>query len=575
MTTISLGILTKNSGAQLEPLLEQCKPYAHEIIIIDGFSTDNTRDIAQQYGAKIYMQPFNGSFAQLRNLILDLSTAEYVLFLDADETLEDVASVFNKTYTEAVYALPRHNFIDYVDMPELYPDYQSRLIKVSSNVRYENDIHEIINVKPIVLSTHIIHDKQTEFGIKYEPLHSALKYKNNRWIEYTDVMTNEYTYGAYNAEYFQNGDVARWFSSDARIVFDLHTPEASELEIRISTFGEYETVDLSLYTFSENPKITEELIGKLDGIRAAGVYHIPLTDSVIQLPARVKLVITGNNRIKNIGDERDLCIFVDYIALTSNYVSGILKLPWDESKKFIMHGFSYDVAIMACVRASGWWETDNLAWMHKLIQSDDVCLDIGANIGALTIPMAALCNKVYAFEAGFEIYGMLKSNLIANQIENVEPLYLAISNKKDIVYFHHNKNNVGGSYVTPIADKYATSAVQAVRLDTWAKENLKRLDFIKCDIEGFEVKFMRGAKQTLKKYKPTMLIEFNPIAYSNNSKDDTIEDLWKELTSIYDYIYVIEGADTLRRVNTIEEACQRIDGTTRTLEDLLCSASEI
>ena len=40
-------------------------------------------------------------------------------------------------------------------------------------------------------------------------------------------------------------------------------------------------------------------------------------------------------------------------------------------------------------------------------------------------------------------------------------------------------------------------------------------------------------------------------------------------------IYVIEGADTLRRVNTIEEACQRIDGTTRTLEDLLCSASEI
>ena len=86
---------------------------------------------------------------------------------------------------------------------------------------------------------------------------------------------------------------------------------------------------------------------------------------------------------------------------------------------------------------------------------------------------------------------------------------------------------------------------------------------------------MKGAKQTLKKYKPMLLIEFNPIAYKNNSKDDTIEDLWKELTSIYDYIYVIEGPDTLRRVNTLEEACQRIDGTKRTLEDLLCSTSEI
>jgi FkbM family methyltransferase len=90
--------------------------------------------------------------------------------------------------------------------------------------------------------------------------------------------------------------------------------------------------------------------------------------------------------------------------------------------------------------------------MYKLIQSDFVCLDIGANIGSLTIPMAALCNKVFAFEAGFEIFGMLKTNVISNNIDNIEPLYLAISNKKDIVYFHHNRGNVGGSYVTSDSD---------------------------------------------------------------------------------------------------------------------------
>ena len=66
-----------------------------------------------------------------------------------------------------------------------------------------------------------------------------------------------------------------------------------------------------------------------------------------------------------------------------------------------------------------------------------------------------------------------------------------------------------------------------------------------------------------------------PIGWEIIDKDDTIEDLWKELTSIYEYIYVIEGPDTLRRVNTIEQACERIDGKNRTLEDLLCSASEI
>lgn len=569
MTSITLGVLTKNAGAQLEPLLEQCANYANEIIIIDDFSTDNTIDIATKYGAKIYRQSFNGSFADLRNSILDLATSDYVLFLDADETLEDVESVFKKNYTENVYAFPRHNFIDYEDIADAYPDYQSRLIKVSSNVRYHKDIHEEISGKPIVLSTHIIHDKHTPSTIRYEPLQSALKYKNARWIEYVDVMSNAECIGVYDAEYFQNGDVARWFSGDAQIMFDIHTPEATELEVKISTFGEYESVDMALYTFKN------ELIGEINNIRSAGLYHIPLSDKSAELPAHVKLVITGNNHVKDIDSNRDLSIFVDYVVLTCDYVSGILKLPWDESNKFLMRGFVYDSAIMACISASGWWETDNLAWMKKLIKPLDVCLDIGANIGSLTIPMSTLCNKVYAFEAGKEIYGMLKSNILANNIKNVDPLYLAISNKKELVYFHHNKGNVGGSYVTNNTDSYVTSEVQAIRIDTWAKSNLKRLDFIKCDIEGFEVKFINGAKQTLKKYKPIMMIEFNPIAYTNNSQGDTIEELWDALTSIYDYIYVIEGADTLRRVTSIEEACMRIDGTTRTLEDLLCTASEI
>lgn len=569
MTTIALGILTKNAGAQLEPLLEQCAPYANEIIIVDGFSTDNTRALANKYNAKIYKRAFNGSFADLRNELLNLASSEYMLMLDSDETIEDASGLFNKTYTEAAYALPRHNFVDYMDKPETYPDYQTRLIKVNSGLRYERDVHEVINAKPVPLDIHIIHDKHTDNdnNIDYKSLQSAIKSRTSRWLEYVDITKFISSYGAYDTEYFANGDVARWFSSDAELTFMLNSPEASELEIKISTFGQYKSVDIELYADTS-------CIGKLQNITGAGLYHLQLNDNVTHAPCEVKLVITGHDKYMDI-EVRDLCIFVDHIAFTSNYVSGTLKLIWDETKKYLMHGFTYDEAIMACIRASGWWETDNQEWMHKLIQKDFVCLDIGANIGSLAIPMAALCNKVYAFEAGFEIFGMLKTNVISNNIDNIEPLYLAVSNKKDIVYFHHNRGNVGGSYVTSDSDSHVTSAVQAIRLDTWAKDNLKRLDFVKCDIEGFEVKFLKGAKQTLKKYKPIMLIEFNPTAYNNNSKDDTIDDLWKELTAIYEYIYVIEGPATLRRVTTISEACQRIDGTKRTLEDLLCSTSEI
>lgn len=567
MTTITLGILTKNSGAQLEPLLSQCKDYANEIIVIDGFSSDNTCEIASKYGAKIYKRAFNGSFADMRNELIALASSEYILMLDSDETLEDVNKVFNDIYTHTVYAFPRHNFKDYTYLPAPYPDYQTRLIKVAAGIQYNNAIHETINAPPIILDTHIIHDKHSEYtNINYFNCISACKNKSSNWIEYIDIMDVPIS-GAYDPEYFNNGDVSRWLSGNASATFICNSPEASGLEIKISTFGTYDSVDLELFIHGDS-------VGKLLNINKSGTYIIPLNSYIIDAPAEVTLVVTGNNN-NNLLDPRDLCIFVDYVAFISNYMSGILKLTWDESKKYLMHGFSYDEAIMTCICQSGWWETDNLACMHKLIRPDFVCLDVGANIGALSIPMSALCDKLYAFEAGFEIYGMLKSNIIDNSITNIEPLYLAVSNKKDIVYFHHNTGNVGGSYVTPLIDSTSTSAVHAIRLDTWAKNKLDRLDFIKCDIEGFEVKFLRGAKQTIKKYKPILLIEFNPVAYSNNSTDDTIEDLWNELTSLYSYIYVIEGADVLRRVHTLEQACQRIDYTTRTLEDLLCMTSEI
>jgi hypothetical protein len=54
-----------------------------------------------------------------------------MLMLDSDETVEDAYGLFNKTYTANAYALPRHNFVDYVDRPETYPDYQTRLLKLT------------------------------------------------------------------------------------------------------------------------------------------------------------------------------------------------------------------------------------------------------------------------------------------------------------------------------------------------------------------------------------------------------------------------------------------------------------
>lgn len=87
--SISAVILSKNSEKKIEKCLSSLKGWADEILLVDGGSTDKTADIAKQYGAKVCLHPFSGSFAQERNYGTDKASSEWVLQLDSDEIVTD------------------------------------------------------------------------------------------------------------------------------------------------------------------------------------------------------------------------------------------------------------------------------------------------------------------------------------------------------------------------------------------------------------------------------------------------------------------------------------------------------
>jgi Glycosyltransferases involved in cell wall biogenesis len=87
--SISAVILTKNSEKKIEKCLASLKGWADEILLVDGGSTDKTAEIAAQYGAKVYLHPFSGSFAGERNFGNDKASSEWVLQLDSDEIVTD------------------------------------------------------------------------------------------------------------------------------------------------------------------------------------------------------------------------------------------------------------------------------------------------------------------------------------------------------------------------------------------------------------------------------------------------------------------------------------------------------
>ncbi|MBI5522348.1 MAG: glycosyltransferase [Desulfarculus sp.] len=86
--TISLCMMVKNEEKRLPTALKSAAPWVDEIIVVDTGSTDNTVQIAQSYGAKVYHHPWEHSFSKHRNQSIGYATGDWLLILDADEELD-------------------------------------------------------------------------------------------------------------------------------------------------------------------------------------------------------------------------------------------------------------------------------------------------------------------------------------------------------------------------------------------------------------------------------------------------------------------------------------------------------
>ncbi len=157
----SVGILTLNSAEGLPACLESFKDFA-EIIICDGNSTDNTREIAARYGVKVIKQyetdEKNVSCikdkATVRQKNMEASTYDWYFFMDADDTLsqeavEEIrAIVADPNPKHLIYRMPTRIFLEEkgiakeIKYEATYPSYQTRLVHKSVEARFKGQVHD-------------------------------------------------------------------------------------------------------------------------------------------------------------------------------------------------------------------------------------------------------------------------------------------------------------------------------------------------------------------------------------------------------------------------------------------------
>ena len=88
MPSVGLSMIVKNGENTIRPCLESVRGVVEQIVIADTGCTDNTCDIAREFGASIISVPWENDFAKARNAALEPVRTDWVLVLDADEELD-------------------------------------------------------------------------------------------------------------------------------------------------------------------------------------------------------------------------------------------------------------------------------------------------------------------------------------------------------------------------------------------------------------------------------------------------------------------------------------------------------
>ena len=147
MSRLAVIILTKNEEANIEGAIASAS-FADEILVIDSGSSDRTQELAEQNGAKVISNPMDETgFAGQRNFALTQTEAEWVLYLDADERLNDELALEIQNHiamnsTSAAEIMRLNVVMGQIMYHGVYrPDYCQRLFK-RDDVYWESVVHE-------------------------------------------------------------------------------------------------------------------------------------------------------------------------------------------------------------------------------------------------------------------------------------------------------------------------------------------------------------------------------------------------------------------------------------------------
>lgn len=201
----------------------------------------------------------------------------------------------------------------------------------------------------------------------------------------------------------------------------------------------------------------------------------------------------------------------------------------------------FDKNIENVIYERGVYELGTVSLIRQLLKEGDVFIDVGANIGFLSMVAAVTVGKkgeVLAFEPVPSTYDLLVANRELNGFSQLQTFCIGVGSKSETVTIQTEEQNRGGA---SIVNKHGGSGIkiQVKKLDELITSS--PVSLVKIDVEGYEFEVLKGAEELLKRDRPALIVEYS--SNRENSVDSLKMFKWIQELGIYDFYKLKRGKE--------------------------------
>lgn len=264
----------------------------------------------------------------------------------------------------------------------------------------------------------------------------------------------------------------------------------------------------------------------------------------------IKKILKFTRNYRGLFDER-ISTWLYNKFIKNKFLSGI---TWFNEESISIN-FTSTEYIERRVWMLGEYETEIKKVFETYVPFDGIVLDIGANIGINTIRLSNCVGsrgRVYSFEPIPFNQQRFAKNIKLNKIENarLEPFALGSNNESILIKYNESEENMGAISLREKSDSGLLITVK--KGDDWVQEhNISSIDFMKIDVEGYEWEVISGFENTINKFHPGILVEWD-LNYMKQNGVSLFE--WQKFIDKYNYkVYQVNKYE-LVQIEFIKEA---------------------